>query len=86
MHRDNDQNSKPKLLSMAPATQRAAARTGKRPLCSCLDGQYTNKRWRELNLHRAEQDTSCDAWKRLLEIIERCATDGEEIFEPWGQI
>ena len=90
MHPDDDQNSKPKLakvealplLRMDPATQRAVARTGKRPLCSCLDAQYTNNRWRELKLHRKEQDTTSDAWKRLLKIIERCASDGEEIFEP----
>ena len=90
MHPDDDQTSKPKLakvealplLRMDPATQRAVARTGKRPLCSCLDAQYTNNRWRELKLHRKEQDTTSDAWKRLLKIIERCASDGEEIFEP----
>jgi hypothetical protein len=82
MHRDNDQNSKAKLLSMDPATQRAAARTGKRSLCSCLDAQYSNKRWHQLKLHREEQDTSCDVWKRLLDTIEQFAVDGEEIFEP----
>ena len=79
-------NSKPKLTSMDPATERAVARTGLRPRCSCLDAQYNNKRWHELKFHREVQDTTCDAWKRLLDIIERCANDGEEIFEPGAQI
>jgi len=93
MHPDNDQNSKPKLakvealplIRMDAATQRAVARTGKRPLCSCLAAQYNNKPWRELRLHREQQDTDCYAWKQLLELVERCAIDGEEIFEPGAQ-
>ena len=32
---------KPKRLSMDAATQRAVARMGTRPKCSCLDAQYT---------------------------------------------
>jgi hypothetical protein len=78
--------SKLPLISMDPATQRGVVRTGLRPLCSCLDAQYNNKRWRELKFHREVQDTTCDAWKKLLDIIERCASDGEEIFEPGAQI
>ena len=55
-------------------------------MCSCLDAQYdTNKRWHELEFHCEEQDTSCDAWKRLLEIIDRCAIDGVKIFEPGAE-
>jgi len=78
--------SKLPLISMDPATQRAVARTGVRPLCSCLDAQYNDKRWRELKFHREVQDTTCDAWKKLLDIIERFASDGDEIFEPGAQI
>jgi hypothetical protein len=51
-------------------------------LCSCLAPQYTTQPWHELEFHLEEQDTSCDAWKRLLEIIERCAAKGDEIFAP----
>jgi len=74
-------------LDLDPATKRAVARTGRRPLCSCLEAQYdTNKRWHELKFHWEEQDTSCDAWKRLLEIIDQCAIDGAKVFEPGGRI
>ena len=74
-----------KVLGMDKATQRAVARTGKRPLCSCLAPQYGNKRWRELKFHQEEQDTSCAAWKHLLELVERCAISGSKTFEPGAQ-
>jgi len=93
MHPDDDQDSKPilanieglLLIRMDSATQQAAARTGSRPLCACLDAQYTDERWHELKLHQEEQDTGCGAWKRLLEVVDRCAVEGGEIFEPGAE-
>ena len=55
-------------------------------LCTCFDARYhNNKHSHELELHREEQDTSCDAWMQLLEMIERCVSDGAEIFDPGAQ-
>jgi len=39
-------------------------------------------RWRELNLHSDLQDTDCDAWMRLLELVDRAASNRDEVFEP----
>ena len=53
-----------------------------RPTCDCFAPQNKNRRWPTLRLHRDRQDTSSDAWKRLLELIERAAADGRSEFEP----
>jgi len=82
MHRDDHRNPTRKLLTLHPAI----ARTGAWPRCSCLDAQYSNQRWRGPNFHGETQDTGCDAWKQLLDIIERCASDGAEIFDPGAQL
>ncbi len=50
--------------------------------CGCFDAQYTNRRWSAVELHTDAQDTECDAWKRLLELIEEAAADGREELEP----
>jgi hypothetical protein len=51
------------------------------PHCSCFDAHYKNQP-HELQLHQEEQDTGCDAWKRLLALIEHTAESGEAIFAP----
>lgn len=75
-----------KLVQMDHATKRAFERTGKRDICDCLEPQYSNAPWRELGFHFDRQDTKCDGWKRLLEIIEAAAEDGREVFEPGADI
>jgi hypothetical protein len=72
----------------------APANTVPRPACSCLNPQYGKGKWRELQIHREEQDTQCSAWYRLNELIEQAAGDGRETFSPgpemrpeeWAQI
>jgi len=44
------------------------------------------RRWREVELHREPQDTECEAWHRLLEYVDRCATDGTLRFAPRGAL
>ncbi len=39
-------------------------------------------KWSEIKLHTKQQDIECDAWKRLLELVELAATDEREEFEP----
>ena len=60
-----------------------------RPTCHCLDaaeaadrGPPTLPRWRELSLHDERQDTSSRAWQALVELVDRAAADGREVFEP----
>jgi len=51
--------------------------------CNCLDPQYEKTQtWSELALHSEPQDTTCDAWKRLLDLVEQAAHDGREVFKP----
>ena len=51
-------------------------------LCECLNPQYETREWSELALHPEVQDTNCDAWKRLLDLVELAARDGREEFAP----
>jgi hypothetical protein len=71
---------------MDAATQRAVGRTRSWPRCQCLAAQDNNKPWRELKLHREVQDTDCDGWKRLLDLVDECAADGTEVFEPGAHL
>jgi hypothetical protein len=66
--------------SQRAAEQARAARAY--PQCSCLDAQFKDQPWHELQLHQEEQDTDCDAWKRLLDLVEHTAESGEKVFAP----
>jgi uncharacterized protein (TIGR02996 family) len=66
----------------------------RRPWCSCMEAGYHERSWAELDFHVEPQDTECDAWKELLDLVERTADDGREEFSPalemdsrdWAQI
>src|SRR5579871_1973919 len=47
----------------------------KLPACGCTLASGEGK---ELRFHTDAQDTECDAWKRLLDLIEEAARDGRE--------
>jgi hypothetical protein len=51
-------------------------------LCHCVDAQYRKAGWSELKLHTEQQDTTCAAWARLLELIDEAAKDQREEFSP----
>ncbi len=51
-------------------------------ICNCLDPQYESQSWSELTLHSERQDTSCDAWRRLLDLVEQSAHDALDEFAP----
>ena len=53
-----------------------------RASCRCLDAGYGNRRWPAMAFHTEAQDTECDAWKRLLDLVERAAADGRKDFDP----
>lgn len=71
---------------MDDATQRAVARTMARPACECLEPQYSGKPWRELQLHFERQDTECEAWRRLLQLVDQAADDKSDVFEPGADL
>lgn len=59
------------------------------PSCACLRGEP-----RDTRFHEEVQDTECDAWKRLVELVEIAARDNRREFSPradmdadsWAQI
>jgi hypothetical protein len=60
----------------------AAANLVRRPQCQCVDPLDRKASRSELKLHTEEQDTACSGWVRLLELIERAASDKSEEFSP----
>jgi uncharacterized protein (TIGR02996 family) len=51
--------------------------------CKCLYAGGPERRKRSLPFfHREAQDTECDAWKRLLDLVEEATADGREEFAP----
>jgi len=53
-----------------------------RPACHCFDAQGQERQWQELSLHAEPQDTKCEAWHRLLDLIELAARDRRTTFSP----
>ena len=54
--------------------------------CTCLDPQYGDRRWSRLDLHDDRPDTHCEGWTLLLDLIERAAEDGREVFDPGREL
>lgn len=50
--------------------------------CECVKSGIGGKKWSTMKLHIEPQDTECDAWKRLLDLVEQAAADGREEFAP----
>lgn len=57
-----------------------------RPVCTCLDAQYTDGRWAELRLHDEAPDPTSPTWLRLLDLIDRAAADGRTEFNPGAEL
>jgi uncharacterized protein (TIGR02996 family) len=90
-HRVSGEHELSYLRAQAPAdwllaVEPEGAPAGKAPspyaTCKCFEAQYGDRRWSEVELHTDAQDTECDAWKRLLDLIEEAAADGREDLEP----
>jgi uncharacterized protein (TIGR02996 family) len=63
--------------------------------CKCVEDWHRKTPFPESKFHREVQDTECDVWKRLLDLVEQSAEDGRTDFEPrqaakdaheWSQI
>jgi hypothetical protein len=54
-----------------------------RPYCKCFEFQNLGGKWPESELHGEQQDIECNAWKRLLELVEVAAEDEREEFAPY---
>lgn len=50
--------------------------------CDCFAPVMSGEPWPDLRLHDDRQDVTCDAWKRLVELVELAAEDGREEFRP----
>jgi len=61
--------------------------------CKCFDQYGIHEFPPEVYFHAEIQDTGCDAWKWILDLVEEAANDQREVFDPgeigwenWGQI
>jgi hypothetical protein len=62
--------------------------------CECLAPQYGNRRYGRLVLHPEVQNTQCDGWKALLELIDSAVSKQSQEFAPglemspelWSQV
>ncbi|BBM81939.1 leucine-rich repeat domain-containing protein [Candidatus Uabimicrobium amorphum] len=55
--------------------------------CNCFDMHgYPRKRDVKIQFHMEEQDTQCDAWQHLLQIIDEAAQDRRTIFDPGAEM
>src|SRR5262249_2208180 len=52
------------------------------PRCGCLDAQYEEKHFEEVNFHPEIQDTKSEAWEMLEKSIETAASSRATEFEP----
>lgn len=57
----------------------------RQPTCDCFGG-HENARGQEVCFHVELQDTHCDGWKRLAELIENAAEDQRKVFAPLSEI
>lgn len=69
-----------KLFSPDPPLAQPVAEY--RLLCDCFAPLHSETKWCELALHNEQQDTECDAWKRLVDLVELAAEDGRETLQP----
>ncbi len=51
-------------------------------VCRCFGDGYDARKRRETYFHLEAQDTECDPWRRLLDLVEEAAADGREDFAP----
>jgi len=54
--------------------------------CKCFNQYHFQEPPPEVKFHTDIQDTECDAWKRLLDLIEEAANDKREEFNPSHEI
>lgn len=50
--------------------------------CKCFEAHYSRRQMAQVKLHTEQQDVECDAWKRLLKLVEVAAEDKREEFDP----
>lgn len=77
------------LAVVEPERERLPTTTPDQPTCRCFHGLYEPKgkeRARPVEFHIESQDTECDAWKRLCELVEEAASDEREEFEPAREV
>jgi hypothetical protein len=71
-----------KAFSMQPSDLNMWQTSKILPACHCLDPQYGNKRFGQLRLHSEFQNTECEAWNMLKDLIGAAATQQASEFAP----
>lgn len=57
-----------------------------RAYCDCFEPLHSNKKWSELSVHSDNQDRECEAWFRLLDLIDKAAKDKRTVFSPGEEL
>jgi uncharacterized protein (TIGR02996 family) len=73
------------LTVIEPERAHLYATPSVRPSCACFPGLYEpepKQKAPPVEFHIEPQDTECDAWKKLCDLVERAALDGREEFRP----
>jgi hypothetical protein len=82
MDNGNSRFQSQKTFSMQPSDLKMWQTSKILPACHCLDPQYGNKRFGQLRLHSEIQNTECEAWKMLEELINVAITEQVSKFAP----
>lgn len=77
---------RPKLFSIDPVTEAAAARIGERLNCPCLYAQTKKGGLAVPAIHAEPQDEGLVGWQSLRELVERSAAEKAEVLEPSSHI
>jgi uncharacterized protein (TIGR02996 family) len=70
---------------LAVIEQERDARRGEAYNCNCFEPNARGQ-MRVGAFHCEPQDTECDAWKRLLDLVEQAAHDGRDVFDPLREL
>lgn len=62
--------------------RQTSSAAGIAPRCGCLDAQFEERPFEELNFHPEIQDTKSEAWELLEKSIETAASNGATEFAP----
>ena len=78
------------LAVVEPSRSPSGDRLG-RYWCGCYEAKYHREgkyhcfKQSTPDFHVETQDTECDVWKRLLDLVEKAATDRREVFAPFWE-
>jgi uncharacterized protein (TIGR02996 family) len=68
------------LRAVEPEREHLRTRSFQLPICGCFDSDPPVS---DVEFHHDVQDTECEPWQRLLDLVEEAAADGRSEFAPF---